>query len=93
MRPLADGCIVVSLDQTRQAMRIMAEKARVISEGGRAAAGRGADGEGRSRSDRGDRLGRQYRPEEVRRADRCHRISVSVPVATSAADQIRSDRG
>ena len=33
MRPLVDGCIVVSLDQTRQAMRLMAEKARVISEG------------------------------------------------------------
>ena len=33
MRPLVDGCIVVSLDQTRQAMRLMAERARVISEG------------------------------------------------------------
>jgi threonine dehydratase len=33
MRPLVDGCIVVSLDETRQAMRLMAEKARVIAEG------------------------------------------------------------
>jgi threonine dehydratase len=33
MKPLVDGCIVVTLDQTRQAMRLMAEKARVISEG------------------------------------------------------------
>ncbi len=33
MRPVVDGCIVVSLDQTRNAMRMMAEKARVISEG------------------------------------------------------------
>jgi threonine dehydratase len=33
MKPLLDGCIVVTLDQTRQAMRLMAEKARVISEG------------------------------------------------------------
>lgn len=33
MKPLLDGCIVVSLDQTRQAMRLMAEKARIISEG------------------------------------------------------------
>ncbi len=33
MRPVVDGSIVVSLDQTRQAMRLMAEKARVISEG------------------------------------------------------------
>jgi threonine dehydratase len=33
MKPLLDGCIVVSLDQTRQAMRLMAEKARIVSEG------------------------------------------------------------
>ncbi len=33
MRPLVDGSIVVTLDQTRQAMRLMAEKARVIAEG------------------------------------------------------------
>ncbi|MBI5835760.1 MAG: pyridoxal-phosphate dependent enzyme [Candidatus Eisenbacteria bacterium] len=33
MRPVLDGCIVVSLEQTRQAMRMMAEKARVIAEG------------------------------------------------------------
>src|SRR5258708_18948709 len=33
MKPLLDGCIVVTLDQTRQAMRLMAEKARIISEG------------------------------------------------------------
>jgi threonine dehydratase len=33
MKPLVDGDIVVSLDETRRAMRLMAEKARVISEG------------------------------------------------------------
>jgi len=33
MQPVVDGCIVVSLEQTRQAMRMMAEKVRVISEG------------------------------------------------------------
>ncbi len=33
MKPLVDGAIVVTLDQTRQAMRLMAEKARVIAEG------------------------------------------------------------
>lgn len=33
MRPLVDGCIVVSLDETKRAIRLMAEKARVISEG------------------------------------------------------------
>ena len=33
MKPLIDGCIVVTLEQTKQAMRMMAEKARVISEG------------------------------------------------------------
>jgi threonine dehydratase len=33
MKPLVDGYIVVSLEQTKHAMRLMAEKARVISEG------------------------------------------------------------
>jgi threonine dehydratase len=33
MRPLVDGYIVVTLDDTRRAMRLMAEKARVIAEG------------------------------------------------------------
>jgi threonine dehydratase len=33
MKPLVDGCLVVSLDETRRAMRLMAEKARVIAEG------------------------------------------------------------
>ena len=33
MQPLVDGYIVVSLDETRRAMRLLAERARVISEG------------------------------------------------------------
>jgi threonine dehydratase len=33
MQPVVDGVIVVSLDQTRRAMRLLAEKARVVSEG------------------------------------------------------------
>src|SRR5450755_3122459 len=33
MKPVVDGCIVVSLEETRNAMRLMAEKARIISEG------------------------------------------------------------
>jgi threonine dehydratase len=33
MRPVIDGDIVVTLDQDRRAMKLMAEKARVISEG------------------------------------------------------------
>ena len=33
MRPVLDGCLVVSLEETRRAMRLMAEKVRVISEG------------------------------------------------------------
>jgi threonine dehydratase len=33
MKPVVDGYIVVSLDETRKAMRLMAEKARVIAEG------------------------------------------------------------
>ncbi len=33
MRPVVDGSIVVSLEDTKRAMRLMAEKARVIAEG------------------------------------------------------------
>ena len=33
MKPVVSGCIVVSLEETQKAMRLMAEKARIISEG------------------------------------------------------------
>lgn len=33
MRPVVDGAIVVSLDETKHAMRVLAEKPRVIAEG------------------------------------------------------------
>jgi threonine dehydratase len=33
MRPLVDGCFSVPLDETRRAMRLVAEKTRVICEG------------------------------------------------------------
>lgn len=33
MRPVVDGSIVVTLDETKSAMRLLAEKARVIAEG------------------------------------------------------------
>ena len=33
MKPVVDGYFVVSLDETKRAMRLMAEKARIISEG------------------------------------------------------------
>ncbi len=33
MQPLVDGSIVVTLEETRQAMRLLAEKARVVAEG------------------------------------------------------------
>jgi threonine dehydratase len=33
LAPVLNGCIVVSLEETKRAMRLMAEKARVISEG------------------------------------------------------------
>lgn len=33
MKPVVDGYLVVSLEQTKSAMRLMAEKARIISEG------------------------------------------------------------
>jgi threonine dehydratase len=50
MQPVVDGCIVVSLDQVRDAMRLLAEKSRVIAEGagalGLAAALTGKAGQG-----------------------------------------------
>jgi len=50
LKPVVDGNIVVTLDQTRRAMRLMAEKARVIAEGAGAlplaAALTGAAGDG-----------------------------------------------
>src|SRR4029079_8138366 len=33
MKPLVDGAIVVTLEETKRAMRLMAEKTRVIAEG------------------------------------------------------------
>ncbi|HXI91081.1 MAG TPA: pyridoxal-phosphate dependent enzyme [Blastocatellia bacterium] len=33
MKPVVDGCIVVGLDETKKAIRLIAEKARVIAEG------------------------------------------------------------
>ena len=33
MRPVLDGCFVVTLEETKRAMRILAEKTRVIAEG------------------------------------------------------------
>src|SRR6059036_995331 len=33
MKPVVDGYLVVSLDETKNAMRLLAEKARIISEG------------------------------------------------------------
>jgi threonine dehydratase len=50
MQPVVDGSIVVSLDEVKRAMRLMAEKARVIAEGagalGLAAALTGKAGKG-----------------------------------------------
>jgi threonine dehydratase len=33
MRPVTDGAITVTLDQTRDAMRLIAEKSRTVAEG------------------------------------------------------------
>ena len=33
MKPVVDGAIVVSLEETKSAMRLLAEKARVVAEG------------------------------------------------------------
>jgi threonine dehydratase len=42
MKPVVDGCIVVTLAETKRAMRLIAEKARVIAEGAGALALAGA---------------------------------------------------
>ena len=66
MRPLVDGCIVVSLDETRTRHAADGgESARHRRRRGRPAAGRRVDGQGRSGTDRRHRLRRQHRPEEV----------------------------
>jgi threonine dehydratase len=50
MRPVTDGAITVTLDQTKDAMRLIAEKSRTIAEGAgalaRAAALPGEAGDG-----------------------------------------------
>src|SRR5262249_54706468 len=33
MKPLVDGCLIVTIKETKNAMRLLAEKARVIAEG------------------------------------------------------------
>jgi threonine dehydratase len=33
IKPVVDGCIIVSLQETKDAMRLMAEKARIVAEG------------------------------------------------------------
>jgi threonine dehydratase len=33
LKPVVDGCVVVSLDETKHAMRLLADKARIIAEG------------------------------------------------------------
>ena len=33
MQSIVDGCVVVSLDETQAAMRVLAEKTRIVSEG------------------------------------------------------------
>jgi threonine dehydratase len=63
MRPVLDGSIVVSLAETQRAMRLMAEKSRVIAEGaGRARARGGAHRSGRRGADRRRGVGREHRP-------------------------------
>ena len=44
MRPVVDGSIVVSLEEVKRAMRLMAEKARVIAEGAAALTGKAGPG-------------------------------------------------
>ncbi len=71
MRPVVDGAIVVTLEETRQAMRLLAEKSPRHRRGGRRPLRRCCpDRQGGPGSDRRDRLRRQHRPGEVLRAHR-----------------------
>jgi len=61
---VVDSCLVVGLDETKRAMRLMAEKARVIVEGAGALPVAAALRKGRPRPDRCDCLRRQLGYEE-----------------------------
>ena len=61
-----DGYIVVSLNETKKAMKLMAEKARVIAEGAGALSFAAAlTGKAGARADRRDRLRGQCGSEEI----------------------------
>ena len=71
MKPLIDGSLVVSLEDTRKAHAVDGgESARHRGRGGRDAAGRGAHRESGTGSDRLHRFRRQCRSEKILRADR-----------------------
>ncbi len=70
MQAVVDGAVTVSLDEVRSAMRLMAEKARVISEGAGALALAAALRGGHRGADRLHRLGRKHRFGEVQRPRR-----------------------
>jgi hypothetical protein len=71
MKPVVDGSIVATLDETRRAMRLLAEKTRVVAEGaGALAVAAALSGKAGKGPDRRDRLGREHRPREVQRARR-----------------------
>jgi threonine dehydratase len=68
MKPVSDGNIVVTLDQTRRAMRLMAEKARVIAEGaGALPLAAALTGRSRARARSWHRIRRQHRPGDLLR--------------------------
>ncbi len=68
MQRVVDGCIVVSLDETKAAMRLLAEKVRVIAEGaGALSVAAALTGKSRPRADRRNRLRGKHRPEEILR--------------------------
>ena len=75
-RGLIDGGLVASLDETAAAVRMLAERARVVAEGaGGARARRGARGPGGQRPGRLHRLGRQHRRRApAQRARRRHPV-------------------
>ena len=67
-RPLLAGAFVVSLDETAAAVRLLAERARVVAEGaGALALAAALAGRGAGRADRLHRLGREHRRRPARR--------------------------
>ena len=80
MKPIVDGCLVVTLEDTKNAMRLLAEKARVIAEGaGAMPVAAALEWESWQRADRRDRVRWQYRSAKILRIDLAKRLLTFAP--------------